>query len=272
MVVSSQRTLYNIDLQLRQTSGLPYKLMPNTTLNERFNIHPNFSFTENEYPSLKYFSIGIGGDDILDGSVGYPVSSHSPVDACLYKPIPFVMRKVSEDLTESERINYRFRKQEYINGENYICYYLKLITGFNIRDEFYKINTINGKSTLGLFNLDSINPLYPEPRERGIEYDNFDVMTDLAHKLDIEFTLLPNEVNDLKKVLEIHKVGSTRITEIALCTGKDIDGEARGVQVGYFCGVNLDLLQSLNLDTSITKKIELGGHENLRFGVSKNAV
>lgn len=271
MVVSSQRTLYNIDLQLRQTSGIPYKLMPNTTLNERFNIEPNYNFGENEYPSLKYFTIGVGGDDVLDGSIGYPVSKHSPVDASLFKPIPFVMRKVSEDLTESERINYRFRKQEYINGENYICYYLKLITGFNIRDEFYKINTINGNSTLGLFSLDSINPLFPVPRERGIEYDTYDTMTDLAHKLDIEFTLLPNEVNDLKKVLEIHKIDNTRITEIGLCTGKDLNGEARGVQIGYFCSVNLDLLQSLNLFNSITKKIELGGHENLRFGVSQDA-
>lgn len=270
MVVSSQRTLYNIDLQLRQTTGIPYKLMENTTLNERFDIATGYNFEENEYPKLKYFTIGIGGDDILDGSIGYPVSSHSPVDACLYKPIPFVMRKASEDLTAAERIKYRFRKQEIINGESYYCYYLKLISGFNIRDEFYKINTIDGKSTLGLFNLSSINPLHPTPRDRGIEYDNLNNMVDLAHKIDIEFTLLPNELDELKKVLTIYKVPSTRITEIGLCTGVDLDGEARGVQIGYFCGVNLDLLQSLSIDGSIVKKIELGGNENLKLGSTKD--
>lgn len=59
MTTSSQRTLFGIDLQLAQLYGEDYTCLPNTTLNEKFNILPEINVPPGQYPTLKYITIVI---------------------------------------------------------------------------------------------------------------------------------------------------------------------------------------------------------------------
>ena len=222
MVISSQRTLYNVDLHLSMLLGRDYMTKPNTTLNEKFDVLADVNVPEGMYPKLQYYCIGIGGDQLSESVSGFPVSEHSPMDAALFEQIPFVIRPIQQDLTPTERANYRFRVIETIKNETYVCYYLKVIP---------KI-------------------------------------------AKLEFNLMHNDIKELENVLNVLGKDGKQLTEIGVCTGIDnlIDGnvEASSVQIAFHLGVNLDLVQSINVDNNIIRVIEIGGSEGLTFGNPKN--
>ena len=274
MVISSQRTLYNVDLHLSMLLGRDYMTKPNTTLNEKFDVLADVNGPEGMYPKLQYYCIGIGGDQLSESVSGFPVSEHSPMDAALFEQIPFVIRPIQQDLTPTERANYRFRVIETIKNETYVCYYLKVIPGYTLRDDFYKVTTVNGLSTLKLMDTDNPEFLNPVPRNRRLNYDNMNTTEFITKIAKLEFNLMHNDIKELENVLNILGKDGRQLTEIGVCTGIDniIDGnvEASSVQIAFHLGVNLDLVQSINVDNNIIRVIEIGGSEGLTFGNPKN--
>ena len=103
MRITSQATLLHNDLWGHILLGKPYRLLPNTTLNEKFGILTKETPPPGSYPYMQYFCIGVGGDNIIDGDDVFNFSEHTPLDGALFEHIPFVMRKVSSDLTVEER-------------------------------------------------------------------------------------------------------------------------------------------------------------------------
>src|SRR5574344_1159200 len=98
MVIASQRTVYNVALHLAMLFNKPYKILSNTTLNEKFEIEANNELADGVYPSLKYIGIGIGGSVLLDNTDAYTYSEHSPVQGALFEHIPYVLRKPNNDI------------------------------------------------------------------------------------------------------------------------------------------------------------------------------
>lgn len=265
MVLSSQRTVYGMALQLSQLLNLEYTPLTNTTLNEKFDISPGYELEDNIYPKLRYFAIGIGGNPMLDNGVGYKYSQHSPVDAALFQHIPFIMRPVTSDLDDVERLQYRFRKVEIFDEIEYACYYLKVIQTIELRDYFYRITTKDGASALLIFNTNTDKLLNPVPKSRTIEnvsINDYEYVTKMS-KLRFELTI--PELSDLKEAMVIRGVGDKQITEIGVCTGSDvlIDGKMESVvtQVAFHVDVNIDLSVAINSDMSILRSIEIGGTE-----------
>jgi len=139
------RTVYGAYLQTTQLLGLPMVLKPNSTLNEKFNIHDNVALASSDIPRLNYVSIGNGGHRMVVGTNGIarpePVQ-HTPRDAALYNHLPFVLRLPGDDLTAQERMQYRLRRLETHDGTVYVAYYMKLLDLSNTLPQL-ELRTVN---------------------------------------------------------------------------------------------------------------------------------
>lgn len=269
MILSSQRTVYGAAIQLAQLLNKEYTPLSNTTLNEKFNIEPNYEADDKLYPTLQYYAIGIGGNPAIEDGVGYTYNQHSPVDAALFNHIPFIMRPVVADLDEEERAMYRFRKIEIHNTVEYACYYLKVIDTIELRDFFYKITTKDSLSSLTIFSTDTDKLLNPVPKDRNIDASDISNYVYVAKMSKLKFELSIAEMLEIKNVLEIRNLADKHITEIGVCTGIDVDyedaKESMITQIAFHVGVNLNLTLALNNDASILRSIEIGGTEPLRI-------
>lgn len=124
------RTILGARIQSELLLGLKHAPLPFTTLNEKFNVQAGVNTPDAEVPTLQYLAIGIGGHRTQVGAEGisYPEDNlFSPASGALYRHLPFIMREVGSDLTQTERARYGMRVLEQHNGKNYICYYLRLI-------------------------------------------------------------------------------------------------------------------------------------------------
>lgn len=269
MTTSSQRTLYGVDLQLAQLYGENYTCLPNTTLNEKFNILPGINVPKGKYPILKYITIGNGGNLQIPDSENFIYNEHSPLDAALFNHIPFVMKTLEEDLSEADRLKYRFRIEKTVNDKLYACYYLKIIPSNLYDQKFYKITTTNGDNYLKIFKLNDPIFLNPQPRERKLNIEHLDKTEFVTKLVRFKLEFSSQEVKELENVYKILGHEKQIMTEIGLCTGIEHDNngsmEASCVQVAFHIGINLDLTNSFRTEAAITKYIELGGSEALIY-------
>lgn len=131
--LNTVRTVYGIKLSTALTMGLNYKTIPFTTLNEKLGIYreESLNLSPRTYPQTRYMCIGDKGHKNIklqphDVETVVPIQ-HLATDASLKRLIPFVMRKLGEDLTDVEKEKYGLRRKEVFNGEEYWCYYLRRI-------------------------------------------------------------------------------------------------------------------------------------------------
>jgi len=124
-------TIYQAQCTTAQLLGKPYVPLQNTTLNEKWGIYDTLIPSSSTYPTLKYLAIGNGGHKVLDTSGGPPYSinpvQHKPINVSLYNHLPWIIRPANNDLTPTERLQYRMRVPVTIQGDDYIAYYLKLV-------------------------------------------------------------------------------------------------------------------------------------------------
>jgi len=264
MVLNSQRTVYGNALNLAMLAGVPYKVLDNTSLNEKFKILTSEGVPNNVYPTINYFAIGVGGSDIISNN-GYSYSKHSPVDAGLFKQIPFIIRATDDDLIPNERAKYRFRVIEHINGIEYVCYYLKKIENINLVDEFYKVTTDNGVSKLSIYdtNVDTLlNPIAIDRSQSAVDPTKADYLLKI---MKLDFVLTSNELLELENVFNILQLSETAVSEIGVCTGVDriFNGvqEATCTQVYVHVGMDIELTAYLGTTQGFLRSIELGGGE-----------
>lgn len=126
------------------TTGRTVDIPKNTTLNEQYGILADESIGRKNGKdfTLAYYGIGIGGSRCIgtdaNGLEGRRVYQHKATDYNAFYPIPFVARKLSEDLDPTVRDNYRIREVRKIGDEMYALYFLKLI-GFEEFDPTQKV-------------------------------------------------------------------------------------------------------------------------------------
>lgn len=268
-IYNSTRTIYNIKLQTCMMAGLPYTPLSNTTLNEKFNILQFSQRTYAEeslvkYPTIQGIVIGNGGKDIVTSDLGnLRLGKHSPVDGALFNHIPFVLREENNDLSDTDRENYRLRKELYIDGTKYIAYYLKKFKEDDLeyRPEILYVDNSNTIPSIKIFNTDRTDILEPEPDldNRMSVYENTIYTVNI---LRFYFNLSETELLELENVFNILNITDKLITEIGIVTGIDVDvdygKELIYSQIAFFLDVSLNLEI---LDQELSKVIEIGGGE-----------
>jgi hypothetical protein len=222
---SITRTLYGAALQTSELLGIPYTVLQNTTLNERFNINPVATLPDGQYPKAQYYCIGTGGVKLTAGPDNTPRAEqvqHKATDAACFKPFPFILREVNNDLSAVEKQKYALRTIEVHNGISYYAYYLKRIDMSQVSVKLESRNISNGLTTASLFTPSPPN-LAPEPTViSNTSANNLtgDYVTCTA-KLNVSLT-----EQDCQELLDASVAifgneESAIISEIGICTGVD---------------------------------------------------
>lgn len=153
-------------IQSRLFLGLPIEIIQNTTLNEKFDINKKTQITADEKYQAIYFCIGDGGHDqsktANQPAITVPVD-HDPSDCALYHHMPFVLRPLNNDLTETERSRYRLRRIETHGGVQYVAYYARKMTYENTtRIVLESVNKGVSSVLPYTYTTSNLNPKRPE--------------------------------------------------------------------------------------------------------------
>ena len=269
-IYNSTRTIYNVKLQTHMMANIPYAPLPNTTLNEKFNIlqyeqHKCIPGNSTIFPTIQGITLGNGGKEILNSNMGdMKLGKHSPVDGALFNHIPFVIRDENNDLSEEQQAKYRLKKEIFLNGKKHFAYYVKL---FQDEDLYYRPEILivdNNKliPSIKIFNTDRTDILNPDPNKDNsmATYENSVYTINL---LRFKFTLSDNDKRELTNVFKLLSIKDYLLTELGVVTGIDHKDEERNEliysQIAYFIDISLNL-DTLNKKILVTN-IELGGGE-----------
>lgn len=219
------RTIYSSLLSTAKLLNRPLTILPNSTLNQKFNLHANELPAINEYPVLGYIGIGNKGASYEVTSDSYVLTNpvpHLPRDASLYNFIPFVVRPINDDLSATERMRYRLRVPVTVGTTTYVAYYLRTL---NISDLIpsVELRNVNGETiTTSAFTptLSDLSPTPPVISNNNLNTPSGDYLASTAR---VTFTLNQSDVNNIMDACAL-LYGDPRyavISEIALCTGVD---------------------------------------------------
>lgn len=242
------RTVYGAYLQTCQLLDLPVIIKPNSTLNEKFNIHTNIAIADSDRPAMLYVGIGNGGHRMVVGSngIGKPeIIQHTPRHAALYNQLPFVLRLPSEDLIPTERAKYRLRRLETHDGTTYVAYYLKKLDMTNTVPQLELRTVTNGVTNSTVFSptIADLNPTPPAINPGGVLTTTGDY---IAATGKVPFTMDANEVAEFLNVANIiyGDEGYAMISEIALCSGVDrtVVGDFNGSSSGYIDSIGVQIM------------------------------
>ncbi len=262
----SSRTIYNIQLQTEMMFGSPYTPLPNTTLNESYSVNP-IDNSEEIYPTIKYFTIGLPITSIVDETiVNIDNIRHKPKDGNLFLPVPFVIRRADDDLSEDEREKYRLRTVRVFNSIEYICYYLKLLDDYLDNGKILSVTVTDEDHDVKVFSGNDAEVLNPIPTE--FNYVDVNSSRDyLVYVKKTKINLCISELEEIKTAIETIYGNETpsRLGEIALVTGRDTisngDIEVIDSQIAYYIDSGENLNELLSSNVSLTEVIDVGGME-----------
>lgn len=233
------RSIIGGHLQTQMLLNKPIEILQNSTLNEKFNVAANETLNEGEVPSVKYITIGNGGHymAVTANNIQYPKSHvHKPTDFALFNHIPFVCREIDNDLSSTERLKYRLRVLDYINGKPYAVYYAKVLDLNEAKPIVNIVSIKDGVTSLKPFEP-TLSNLSPTPTVLKTEGVNTTTGDYLASNSIASLVMNTNDITELLNACEI-MYGDSHvgiISEIGLCTGFDrqVNGDFNGVQQKY---------------------------------------
>lgn len=263
-------------IQTSQYLGKPVAALPNSTLNQKLNINADQDITSADMPTVKYIAIGIGGHGFeLSGSnVLWKEHQHQPDHAGLYKQIPFVLRTLDNDLTATERANFRLRRIEEHDGISYVAYYLYVLDTSNSDVILERRTVVDGTTTAVAYTpkLSDLSPTYVDLSTGSSVTTSGDYV---ASSCKVPFELTPAMVQDIINVCEIiyNDARVALLSEMATVSGVDatVSGLFNGVTKQYTdvlraqitsfisCGYILDYMND-----GITLRVDIGNVEPLR--------
>lgn len=219
------RTIYSAHLQTTKSLKSEFAILPNSTLNQKFNLFPNEVPNVREYPVLGYLAIGNKGATYDLTTSGYVLTTplqHLPRHASLYNFIPFVIREINNDLSSTERLKYRLRVPVTIGGVEYVAYYLRTLNINDIIPSVELRNVNDGIITTNSFSptLSDLSPTPPDLSNVNLNNPNGDYLVSSAK---VVFNLSQQDINEILDACNI-MFGDPRyavINEIALVHGVD---------------------------------------------------
>lgn len=219
------RSVYGAALQTAMLLGVPHEIKPNTTLNERFDVEKNAVHPEGVWPRVGYFCIGNGGHMLSSGVDGIPFvksRQHEATNANLFKPLPFVLRPITNDLTPIQRAKYAMRRQETHGGQLYYAYYLKRMDNASLDVTMQTRIIDKGITTTSDF-VPSTADLVPQP----VALPNTGAIPVTSTYITVSTLLALNlTAEDCKELLDVASImygdqNYAIISEIGLCSGVD---------------------------------------------------
>ncbi len=233
------RTIYSSHLATCKALNRPFTVLPNSTLNKKFNLHAEELPAINEYPVLGYIGIGNKGASYEVTGTGFVLTTplqHTPRDASLFNFIPFVIRNINDDLTPSERLKYRLRVPVTIDGTTYVAYYLRTLSIEDVIPTVEMRNVEDETITTTSFSpvLSDLSPTPPPISETDLNNPNGNYLVSTAK---INFMLNQADINNIMDACSLI-FGDPRyavINEIALCSGVDkvLQGTFGATQSNY---------------------------------------
>lgn len=234
-----KRTIYSNHLATCMMLRRPFTILPNSTLNQKFNLHRDEVPAINEYPVLGYIAIGNKGVSYETTSDGYVITTPKPRlprFASLYNFIPFVLRDINDDISATERMKYRMRVPVALDGKTYVAYYLRKLTVEDVIPTV-ELRNVDGETiTTTAFepSFSDLAPVAPELSNTDLNNPNGDYLVSTAK---VRFEMNQAEVNSVIEACSI-MFGDPRyavINEVALCTGIDkvLQGTFGGTSSNY---------------------------------------
>jgi len=219
------RSIFSAHLQTAKSLQRPFTILPNSTLNQKFNLFPNEVPSPNEYPVLGYLGIGNKGASYDITTSGYVLTTplpHLPRHASLYNFIPFVIRDIANDLSSTERFKYRLRVPITVGGVRYVAYYLRTLAIDNVIPAVELRNVNNGIITTNSFSpaLSDLSPTPPNLSNVNLNNPNGDYLVSTAK---VTFVLNQQDIAEILQACDI-LFGDPRyavINEIAMVHGVD---------------------------------------------------
>lgn len=222
---SVTRTIYGDALQTSQMLGIPHNVLQYTTLNERFGVEVNSVLPDNQYPKVRYYGIGTGGMKLVAGADGEPRAEqvqHRATDAACYKPFPFVLRELDNDLSATERQKYALRTIVVYNNTQYVAYYLKRIVMDQVTVSLERKNFNNGVPTTSAFvpSADNLTPTPPVITNQGANILTSDYINCTAELL---LDLTEDECQELldASIVIYGTEDKCILSEFVFCSGYD---------------------------------------------------
>lgn len=257
------KTIVGVENELQAFSPIALSERAITTLNSKYNIGRDIMPTRK--PEIAYFGIGINGNyNINDGNLSTPyIPRMTNLD--LFTPLPFRCVAVDEDLSSSERQNYRMRVRRTFNDQQYWCYYLKKIEFIDSAVQITRTNPDTQEEEP--YELDPSN-LYPNPSIPSPSGVNTPSGTEVNVLLNGLLTIHGHEVVEAVSTI-YNDLRRSSISEIGIYTGEDktITGESgTGDDIQYTeaiytqlaihqCSIGSDMS---NPTSVLTKQLRLG--------------
>lgn len=190
------KTLLCAYYELQAMSKVDVNYFLNCTLNQKYNVLP--STLPVNIPKMQYFGIGIRGVKNLDDENLQAPYVPSPANLDLYSPIPFRIVPIENDLTETEREDYRMRVLKTVDGEQYWCYYLKKLSFINNSVNIVETDLTTNEESI-LDGLDATN-LTPTPTVTNAE-DTVETTKKINSVVTAGFSITGEEVIEAINVL-----------------------------------------------------------------------
>lgn len=219
-----RRTVYGADIQTCQLLGLQYTPKANTTLNEKFTINSSATLSTNEYPRMQYMTIGIGGHSHIVGAQGrlkITAKQHAASDAALYEHVPFVMRPLDSDLSQTDMAKYGLRKVISHAGVDYAVYYARRLDLSAVTTKYKKKVVANRVETITDFVPDStvLSPVAPATAPGATTTDGTYVYATATVKIVFDAAEVSEMLSAIKLLYGEEEYGL--ISEIGFVTGVD---------------------------------------------------
>lgn len=221
---STRRTVYGSMLQAAKTLDIPMVYLPNSTLNEKFNVQSGVLPPEGKFPSLSYFSFGRGGaysQPDADGVEEIRSYVHEPTHGGNFAHMPFVLRTKDNDLTPTERSKYRMRSLVNISGVEYYRYDLMLLDKSDTTIEAFTVKPDAAGDIETPF-IPTSNDLNPTPTKPNIDSTNVVTGSFMATKSKVKMVLTQWQIDEIlnaKQILTGNNV--LDINEIMIVQGYD---------------------------------------------------
>lgn len=274
------KTMRNACGAMLQTAlkwNLPYEVMANSTLNQKFGIVPNLLPASSRDLAVRYMTIGIGGQNISVGAGGRRVLTSAfrqPSHASLYDHIPFIMREIGNDLPVEVRNNYRLRTILTVGGKQYIAYYARVLPAITTPVSLELRTQEDGDvitTTPWAFPIEALSPKPPLLTNNQTMVTGSDSLVSTCI-LDLTFSKQDTkEIVDAVTILHGSEAYAV-ISEIGLCSGVDqiISGDFNGATTTYTEAIAVQLSDTLSVNfpavynnTGVSYSIDVGAVEPL---------
>ena len=260
------QTIYFTALKAAQVGNYNHVILPNTTLNEKYNVGVP-GVVKN--PIVKYFGIGLksGVEVTTDGVYNFTQDTHEGKDGNVFIPLPIRLVQLDVDMPDSEKINYRMRKQMTIDGVEYVAYYLKILKDVNSASFLEVTMDSNNNGIISRWSTTDSTILSPIPKRNTVPttQDNFKA---IAYSKPYTMPLSTDDLTSMTNAAKLlYNLDDPEIGEYMVCTGVETtegDGsvEVSGCQAAVFINQLVKIKTYLNVGYDYV--FELGGLEMMK--------